>query len=49
MSPEQVAGDCDLDGRADEYSLACALYEMLSPLEGGPNPVGRPRKLSKSL
>lgn len=30
MSPEQVSGDADLDGRADQYSLACTLYEMLA-------------------
>ena len=30
MSPEQVRGDSGLDGRADLYSLACVLYEMLA-------------------
>ncbi len=30
MSPEQVFGDTTLDGRSDQYSLACMVFEMLS-------------------
>ncbi len=37
MSPEQAAGD-EVDGRSDQYSLACLAYEMLvgsPPFSGG--------------
>lgn len=30
LSPEQASGETQLDGKSDQYSLACTVYEMLT-------------------
>jgi serine/threonine protein kinase/Flp pilus assembly protein TadD len=30
VSPEQAAGEVEIDGRSDQYSLGCVVFEMLS-------------------
>ena len=38
LSPEQASGETQLDGKSDQYSFACTVYEMLAgeaPFTGG--------------
>ena len=48
MSPEQVTGELQLDGRSDVYSLACVVFEMLAgdpPFTGSTLQVALAEKL----
>jgi adenylate cyclase len=40
MSPEQAFGESEVDGRSDQFSLACMLHEMITgrPLFSGSSP-----------
>jgi serine/threonine protein kinase/Flp pilus assembly protein TadD len=41
VSPEQAAGEAEIDGRSDQYSLACMLYEILSGVKAFTGPTAQ--------
>ena len=41
MSPEQATASEELDGRSDQYSLACVLYEMLAGQQAFSGPTAQ--------
>ena len=52
MSPEQVTGERELDGRSDVYSLACVVFEMLAgdpPFTGSTVQVVLAQKLREPI
>jgi serine/threonine-protein kinase len=51
MSPEQAFGETVIDGRSDQYSLACVLWEMLAgemPFSGATASVMLARRLAQT-
>ena len=52
ISPEQIRGDADLDGRCDIYSLGATLYHLLvgrPPYPGGSSSVVMAKHLTESV
>jgi len=52
MAPEQATGSADVDGRTDQYGLACVLYEMIggeTPFHGKTAQVTLARHLSDAV
>jgi serine/threonine protein kinase/tetratricopeptide (TPR) repeat protein len=50
VSPEQAAGETNLDGKSDQYSLACVVYEMLTgerPFSGSTPQATMARRFSE--
>jgi serine/threonine protein kinase/Flp pilus assembly protein TadD len=51
VSPEQAAGETNLDGKSDQYSLACVVYEMITgerPFSGATPQAVMAKRFSES-